>query len=54
VRPSSPYRPGRRYCGLIVVARVPTGRHPILTAHDGDDISAVLVSLTETELLLVG
>ena len=48
------YRPGRCYCGLIVVALVPSGRHPVFTAGDDDAISAVTVGVSAADLRLAG
>lgn len=48
------YRPGRRYCGLIVVALVPTGRHRVFAARRGDEITAVAIGVGESALRLAG
>jgi hypothetical protein len=48
------YRPSRHHCGLIVVARVPAGTHPVLAVAGADGPDALVVEVAADELRRAG
>jgi hypothetical protein len=48
------FRPARRYCGLVVVARVPRRPHRILALEGATGLHAVIVDVAAEEFALAG